>query len=107
MLRSNRAAVTKSISDWKNENLEKSGIIIANNVKLRSPVDKGRLRSSYGYEVEETPDGGVVQVGTNVTYSVHQEFGTRYQSGTPHLRPGTNDSRGALIALWSKSPEVS
>lgn len=27
-------------------------------------------------------------IGTNVRYAPYQEFGTSYQSGTPHLRPG-------------------
>lgn len=32
-------------------------------------------------------DGGGVVVGTNVKYAPHQEFGTKYQQGTPHVRP--------------------
>lgn len=27
-------------------------------------------------------------ISTNISYSVHQEWGTTYQSGTPHVRPG-------------------
>lgn len=33
-----------------------------------------------------TNEGWVI--GTNVPYASEQEFGTSYQSGTPHLRPG-------------------
>lgn len=34
--------------------------------------------------------GGWV-IGTNVRYAQFQEFGTSYQSGTPHLRPGFDE----------------
>lgn len=43
--------------------------------------------------IEETEDEmteGVEgwTIGTNIRYASFQEFGTSYQSGTPHVRPG-------------------
>lgn len=35
---------------------------------------------NYGYSI-----------GTNVSYAPYQEFGTSYQSGKPHLRPGFDE----------------
>ena len=48
------------------------------------PWDTGTLLRSYSME---GPSRGTVTVGTNVDYAAHQEFGTIYQSGTPHLFP--------------------
>lgn len=99
MLKSNRAAVSKKLRETVDQRLERSGILVSNAAKVRAPVDSGRLRASIQYIKE----GNSVIIGTNVNYAVHQEFGTRFQSGTPFLRPGLNDSRPALKGLW-KAP---
>ena len=49
-------------------------------IALRTPVDTGRLRSSIGPRFMD--DGLTGEVGTNVKYAPHVEFGTR-----PHWPP--------------------
>lgn len=75
--------------DLKNEAvaraLEKIGLVAERYAKGYAPVDTGRLRNSISHEV--APDEEAVYIGTNVEYAPYQEFGTRYQSGTPFLRP--------------------
>lgn len=55
-------------------------------IQKRAPLLTGRLRRSYTYEVD--PNGRWVDVLSNVEYAPYQEFGTRFISGTPHVRPG-------------------
>lgn len=51
----------------------------------------------------EVGSDAVYVVGTNVTYSVHQEFGTVYQDGTPHLRPAIRSTQSRIGQLAQKA----
>lgn len=62
--------------------------------KRLAPVDTGRLRSSITHETTTDGQGVVGIVGTDVEYAPHQEFGTRYQSGTPFLLPALQEAGG-------------
>ena len=54
-------------------------------------VDTGHLRPSI---TTEFLDGGLTgRVYTNVEYSIYQEYGTRFQSGTPFMRPSLYEQR--------------
>ena len=48
-----------------------------------APVGGGRLRGSIDYEVK----GSEGFVGSPLEYAIYQEFGTRYMSPQPFLRP--------------------
>jgi hypothetical protein len=54
----------------------------------------------FAAEVEDTAaewgGGGGYRVFSNVEYAYFQEYGTRYQSGTPHVRPGADKTRAQL-----------
>jgi hypothetical protein len=58
---------------------------------------------SFQAEIEDTAaewEGGRgYRVFSNVEYAVYQEYGTRYQSGTPHVRPGADKTRAQLGRL--------
>ena len=62
--------------------------------KRLAPVDTGRLRSSITHTVEADGQGVVGIVGSDVEYAPHQEFGTRYQPGTPFLLPALQEAGG-------------
>lgn len=64
--------------------------------KRHAPVRTGRLRRSWTYEVGAEGGGAYVEVSTNVVYGPHQEFGTSSQTGTPHLRPATDEMRDVI-----------
>lgn len=54
-------------------------------------VDTGHLRRSI---TTEFSDGGLTgRVYTDVEYGIYQEFGTRFQSGTPFMRPSLYEQR--------------
>lgn len=55
--------------------------------KQAAPVDTGRLRSSITSRLATDSQGLVGIVGTNVSYAIFQEFGTRYMAAQPFLRP--------------------
>ena len=69
--------------------LEEIGLTAERYAKGYAPVDTGRLRNSISHEVAQ--DENAVYVGTNVEYAPYQEFGTRYQNGTPFLRPALDN----------------
>ena len=54
-------------------------------------VDTGHLRRSI---TTEFSDGGLTgRVYTDVEYAIFQEYGTRFQSGTPFMRPSLYEQR--------------
>ena len=64
--------------------LEQCGALWESYAKQMAPVDTGRLRNS----IEHHPEGNdTMVVETDVEYAIYQETGTRYQSGTPFMKP--------------------
>lgn len=45
-------------------------------------------------------------VGTNVPYSLPQEFGTYKMEGTPHVRPGIDRTRAEMGRLAVKADDM-
>lgn len=71
-------------------------------ITRRAPVDTGHLRDSYQTSVEDSGEGAVGRVFTTVEYSIFQEYGTRYQSGTPHVRPALDGNRRQLVEMMGE-----
>lgn len=51
-----------------------------------APVDTGYLQQNIKSSVESSDGITVGTVDSGADYSVYQEYGTRYQSGTPYIR---------------------
>ncbi len=51
------------------------------------PVDTGRLRSSITTALGEDGEGLYADIGTDVSYGIFVEFGTRRAAAQPFLRP--------------------
>lgn len=62
-------------------------IDVQNRARSLCPVKTGRLRSSISHTSGRDAKGVYVDVGTNVQYAGHVEFGTRYMAAQPYLRP--------------------
>lgn len=62
-------------------------IDIERRAKQIAPVDTGRLRSSIAHKQGRDMRGAYVEIGSSVSYAGFVEFGTRYQSPQPFLRP--------------------
>ena len=111
------------IDIYKNPNILKiieqgveAGIAaICSNVRgqavVLAPVDKGQLKGSIAWKTEKSGEGNwngmpppkklEGYVGSNVEYSVYQEFGTRYMKPQPFLRPAI-----AIKALGQRGADV-
>ena len=48
-------------------------------------VDTGTLKRSIEMEIQDR--GYTAKIAPYMDYAVYQEYGTRYQSGTPYIRP--------------------
>jgi HK97 gp10 family phage protein len=89
-LRLDQAALTRLLEGPEGpvgKDLARRAVKVDRAAKNHAPVDTGRLRSSINWRIARDSQGLVGIVGTNVEYAIHQEFGTRFQSGTPFLRP--------------------
>ncbi len=75
--------------------VEQAAQAVVEAIQQRAPVDTGKLRDGYHY-VRTGPAEAEVRSGDDVDYAVYQEYGTRYQPGTPHFQPGFDASRDAL-----------
>ena len=69
---------------------------LARRAKINSPVDKGVLQGSIKDEKIRT---GVYEVGTNVDYAPHVEFGTRHMRAQPYMQPAIDETRKEFPSL--------
>lgn len=67
--------------------LQRLGIIVQNEARKLAPVDTGRLRASIQHVMGRDGRGPYVDVGTNVEYAPHVEYGTQNSAAQPFMRP--------------------
>lgn len=70
----NSAAVKRELERGMIRGLIKASLLVEGQAVLLAPVDKGGLRDSIGYKVDESEL--VAYVGTNCEYAIYSEFGT-------------------------------
>ena len=74
------------------EVVKKNGAEMNEKIQRYAPVDTGTLKRNISIQIKD--NGLTAEVNSGPTeYSIYQEYGTRYQSGTPHFRPGFEDQR--------------
>lgn len=56
-----------------------------------APVDTGNLKRHIKQDVLDS--GFTGKVASTADYAAYQEFGTRYQTGTPHIRPAFHEQK--------------
>lgn len=66
--------------------IAKRAVRVESTAKRIAPVDTGRYRSSITHSIERDARGLVAYVGTNVTYALFLEFGTRFMRAFATLR---------------------
>ena len=101
---SHREEAIKAKAEAITKALEEIGLVAERYAKGYAPVDTGRLRNSISHQVSQ--EESAVYIGTNVEYAPYQELGTRYQSGTPFLRPAVEnhlDEYKAIVKSELKS----
>ena len=80
----------------------KAGLLLQRKLMEYSPVDTGRLKSSFTYQLDKGTIPMFVEVGTNVEYASFVEFGKGRPRGVgriPFFRPAVKDLRGKLNAV--------
>lgn len=56
--------------------------------KAKAPVDTGFLKNNITSSYPDRLEG---HVKSEAAYSGYQEYGTRFQTGTPHIRPALQE----------------
>lgn len=77
------AAFVRNIQPDVEKELDAVGSEMVTLAKSLAPVDTGALRDS----IYARASGLELEFGNDVEYGAYQEFGTRFQPGTAHIRP--------------------
>ena len=87
--------LTMAIRGSSKKAMEQSSQVIRNNTerlkasaKAKAPVDTGFLKNHI---TSSYPNGLEGHVKSEAAYSGYQEYGTRFQTGTPHIRPALRE----------------
>jgi HK97 gp10 family phage protein len=99
-------AIAKRASGAQLEAALRSGaLLIQNSAIAKAPFDTGTLRRSISTETAHTRDGAIARVGvpnhsedgTEMGYSIYQEFGTSKMRAHPYLRPAFDEERDNAV----------
>lgn len=87
--------LTMAIRGASQKAMEQSSQVIRNNTerlkasaKEKAPVDTGFLKNHITSSYPNSLEG---HVKSEAAYSGYQEYGTRFQTGTPHIRPALRE----------------
>lgn len=87
--------LTMAIRGASPKAMEQSSQVIRNNTerlkasaKAKAPVDTGFLKNHITSSYPSRLEG---HVKSEAAYSGYQEYGTRFQTGTPHIRPALQE----------------
>ena len=87
--------LTMAIRGASPKAMEQSSKVIRNNTerlkasaKAKAPVDTGFLKNHITSSYPNRLEG---HVKSEAAYSGYQEYGTRFQTGTPHIRPALQE----------------
>ena len=87
--------LTMAIRGASPKAMEQSSQVIRNNTerlkasaKAKAPVDTGFLENHITSSYPNRLEG---HVKSEAAYSGYQEYGTRFQTGTPHIRPALQE----------------
>ena len=78
------------------EIVAKNGAEMQQKTQEYAPVDTGYLKRSVSLAISEGGNSATVESKTGEgkeNYAFYQEFGTRYQSGTPHVKPAFDQQK--------------
>lgn len=84
--------------------LERGALVVEREAKRRAPVDDGHLRRSITHRIVKQGLGDetemVAQVGTNLHYAIHVEYGHRTPRGMKIV--GSRSYKGRKVGTLSK-----
>ena len=101
-LSSNLTLIAKQAPGAAKEALLQTAADIVALTKQLSPVDTGALRQSYG----AIPiDSNTIEIGSDMPYAPHVEFGTSRAAAQPHLTPAFMQSEETFRARLKEAME--
>lgn len=80
--------------------IKNNGAEMQNTAMRLAPVDTGNLKRNIHLAVVD--NGMAVIISSDAKYAVYQEYGTRYQSGKPHIRPAFKQQWPVMVADLTK-----
>lgn len=83
-----------NLSDVKNV-VKLNGSELQESAMRFAPVDTGYLKRNIHLSVENS--GMTARISSDASYAPYQEYGTRYQAGTPHVKPAYNKQKPQFI----------
>lgn len=72
--------------------VKKNGAEMQKKAQKEAPVDTHYLQRSIALEI--TDGGMTAEVESTAEYAGHQEYGTRFMKGKPHIRPAFDEQKG-------------
>lgn len=98
-LRGHRELVGKlkrnaNLNDVKNI-VRLNGSEMQRNAQRKAPVDTGHLRRSITLRYQDS--GFTAKVKSEAEYAPYVEYGTRYMSAQPHVRPAFHEQKRKFI----------
>jgi HK97 gp10 family phage protein len=88
-LKAQSVEIQKAVSD----DIQKGGLSIERDAKLKAPVDTGALKSSIHYE--QTGEFSC-NISDGVLYGVFQEYGTSKMRAQPFMRPSVEKNKPVI-----------
>lgn len=93
------AKLDKAMQGQTLKNAVRAGsLIIERGAIVKCPVLTGNLRRSIHTEINGTNTLVQADIGTDVGYAPHVEFGTVHMAAQPYLRPAFDESKDKAIA---------
>ena len=100
-LQSKFKALDKELQIILSQAVSAGAAVVERDAKIRCHVDTGTLRQSLReMKQNKTPGRIESQVGTDIEYAPHVEFGTRYQRAQPYLRPALDENTNEIQAAF-------
>ena len=88
----------KRLGNELEQAMQESVLWVERDAKRFAPVLTGTLRASIASMVEGTVTDEIRgYIGSNVSYSIHQEFGTSKMGAQPYLRPSIEKNRERIL----------
>jgi HK97 gp10 family phage protein len=80
------------------EVVKRNGASMQNLAMKKAPVDTGFLKRHIHLNFTVTLTDFVAVVSGDAEYDAYQEYGTRFQPGTPHLRPALYETEDTFVS---------
>ena len=80
--------------------VRQNGGQLQRNMMRKSPVDTGNMRRSVHMAIEDS--GLTVVVGPTAEYAPYVEYGTRFMSAQPFVRPALEEQKAQFVADLKK-----